>query len=258
MRQLRQAHSGVRFYKMQLQEHVPLAPLTTFRIGGPARWFARAVTESDILDAVAFARERDLPLFVLGGGSNLLVSDAGFPGLVLQIGLLGIAQQADGIFSAAAGEDWDHFVSETVAANCGGLECLAGIPGSVGGTPVQNVGAYGQEVSQTIVEVRALDLRLAAFVDLPSSACGFSYRHSIFNGIERERYIVSRVTYRLEVAAEPVFSYADLKQYFQGRTSVPALLRWPPQFARFVNARECYWSRASRIAAVLAASSRTR
>ena len=176
---------------MQLNEHVALAPYTTFGIGGPARWFAEATTESDILAGVAFAQERGLPLFVMGGGSNLLVSDAGFPGLVLHIGLKGIERHEEGIFAVAAGEDWDCFVSETVAAEYAGLECLAGIPGSVGGTPVQNVGAYGQEVSQTIVAVRALDLHSGAFVDLPASACGFAYRHSIFNGEERGRYIVT-------------------------------------------------------------------
>ena len=200
---------------MLFQEHVPLAPYTTFRIGGPARWFAQAHTEEDILEGVAFAKDHHLPLFVLGGGSNLLVSDAGFPGLVLHIGLKGITLE-DVLLSAAAGEDWDQLVSQAVAANCAGVECLAGIPGSVGGTPVQNVGAYGQEVSQTIVEVRALDTKSGAFVDLPASACGFSYRRSIFNrGSERGRYIVTRVTYALRSGAGPLLSYADLKRYFQ-------------------------------------------
>lgn len=215
---------GVPFYKMQLHEQVPLAPYTTFRIGGPARWFAEAATEADILEGVAFAREHALPLFVLGGGSNLLVSDAGFPGLVLRIGLRGIVRQQEGGFSAAAGEDWDHFVSETVAASCAGLECLAGIPGSVGGTPVQNVGAYGQEVSQTLVEVRALDRTTCAFVDLPASACGFAYRRSIFNGSARGRFIVSRVAFQLKPDAEPIISYADLKRYFQDWKTVPSLV----------------------------------
>ncbi len=209
---------------MLFQEHIPLAPHTTFGIGGPARWFAQAHTEDDILEGVAFAKERSLPLFVLGGGSNLLVSDAGFPGLVLHIDLKGISLGNDGLLSAAAGEDWDQLVSQAVAANYGGIECLAGIPGSVGGTPVQNVGAYGQEVSQTIVEVRALDTRLGVFVDLPTSACGFSYRRSLFNhGGERGRYIVARVTYRLRSGAEPLLSYGDLKRYFQDWRKRPSL-----------------------------------
>src|SRR5215475_10532301 len=146
---------------MQVSERVPLAPYTTFGIGGPARWLIEAATEDDVLQAVQFARERDLPLFVLGGGSNLLVSDAGFPGAVLHIGLKGIErrrQDKSTAFLVAAGEDWNDFVSLAVEQNCGGIECLAGIPGSVGGTPVQNVGAYGQEVAGVILSVRALDL----------------------------------------------------------------------------------------------------
>src|SRR5262249_48041307 len=147
---------------------------------------------------VAFARERQLPFFVLGGGSNLLVSDAGFPGLVLRIALKGIEQsEGDAVtrFSVAAGESWDAFVSHAVSLGCGGIECLAGIPGTVGGTPVQNVGAYGQEVSETIRMVRAYDLETQRFVNLNASECGFAYRRSIFNSSERGRFIVSRVDY---------------------------------------------------------------
>src|ERR1700760_2172409 len=185
---------------MQFLERVPLAPYTTFQIGGPARWFAEAANEDDIVAGIAFAREHHLPLFILGGGSNLLVSDAGFPGLVLRIALMGMrsTHQDDRLLvSAAAGEDWDGLVAYAVAANAAGVECLSGIPGTVGGTPVQNVGAYGQEVSETIVTVRALDRRTARFVDLAAADCGFSYRRSIFNSSERERYIVSRVDYSL-------------------------------------------------------------
>lgn len=208
---------------MQLQENISLAPLTTFHIGGPARWYAAATTEDEIVEAVAFARGQEIPLFVLGGGSNLLVSDAGFPGVVIHIGLRGIEQLPDGVFVAAAGEDWDHFVSTAVEANCGGIECLAGIPGSVGGTPVQNVGAYGQEVSQTIVSVRALDLRSNEFVDIPAEHCGFAYRRSIFNGIQRGRYIVTAATYALVKNAKSAVNYADLKRYFQDCTAHPSL-----------------------------------
>ena len=141
---------------MEFRQHVPLAPFTTFEIGGPARWFAEATTESDIEAAVHFAAERKLRLFVLGGGSNLLVSDAGFDGLVLHIALRGV--QIDGAaLSAAAGEDWDALVARSVDAGLAGIECLSGIPGTVGGTPVQNVGAYGQEVGETISSVRVLE-----------------------------------------------------------------------------------------------------
>jgi UDP-N-acetylmuramate dehydrogenase len=205
---------------MQFLEEVPLAPYTTFQIGGPARWFAEAASEDDIAAGVAFARDRQLPLFVLGGGSNLLVSDAGFPGLVLRITLHGIASTQEHvrpIVSAAAGEDWDGLVAYAVAADLAGVECLSGIPGTVGGTPVQNVGAYGQEVSQTIVTVRAFDRKTAQFVDLSASACGFSYRRSIFNSTERERYVVTRVDYALNKNGPANFVYADLARYFAAR-----------------------------------------
>jgi UDP-N-acetylmuramate dehydrogenase len=196
-------------------EHVSLAPYTTFRIGGPARWFAQATSEADILEAVEFAHTHGLPLFVLGGGSNLLVSDEGFPGLVLQIALRGI-EQAYHFFRVAAGENWDEFVAYAVTENFAGIECLAGIPGTVGGTPVQNVGAYGQEVAETIEAVRVLDLNSLEVSDLSPRECRFSYRRSIFNSTERGRYIVTRVDYALKKDGPPCVTYADLKKRFAG------------------------------------------
>jgi UDP-N-acetylmuramate dehydrogenase len=123
----------------------------------------------------------------------------------------------------AAGEDWDGFVSLAVERNFGGIECLAGIPGTVGGTPVQNVGAYGQEVSGTIATVRVLDLKHLTFAELPASACGFSYRRSIFNSSHKGRFLVTRVDYRLRPKAFPALSYADLKRHFQDRGAMPSL-----------------------------------
>lgn len=199
---------------MRFREHIPLAPYTTFKIGGPARWFAEALTEADILEAVEFARSRSVPLFPLGGGSNLLVSDAGFPGLVLRIGLRGIEQRGDW-FEVAAGEGWDDFVSHAVDLDFAGIECLAGIPGTMGGTPIQNVGAYGQEVSETVVSVRALNLATLTFEEFSNAACWFSYRRSIFNSTERGKHIVTRVGYRLRKDGEPKIAYADLKRHFQ-------------------------------------------
>lgn len=207
---------------MQFREQVPLVPYTTFKIGGPARWFVEATSEAEILAAVEFARSRALPLFILGGGSNLLVSDEGFPGLVLRIALQGIEEDA-GLFRVAAGEDWDRFVSLAVTRNYGGIECLAGIPGTVGGTPVQNVGAYGQEVSETIAAVRVIDLTRLEIEEFSPAACGFSYRRSIFNSTERGRYIVTRVDYALQKDAAPRLSYADLKRVFPG-PETPSLL----------------------------------
>jgi UDP-N-acetylmuramate dehydrogenase len=212
-----------------LQENIPLAPLTTFKIGGSAKFFVAASDIGQVQEAVRWAQSRSLPLFVLGGGSNLLIADAGWPGLVLKIAIQGIETRAgrdeDGkvLFDVGAGECWDKFVSDAVRARCAGIECLSGIPGSVGGTPVQNVGAYGQEVSETITSVQVLDLKDNQVRDLCSEACQFTYRASIFNTSERGRFIVLRVTYALTPDGAPRFSYADLKRHFAGWQSPPTL-----------------------------------
>jgi len=203
---------------LPIRDSIALAPYTTFGIGGPAQFFATATSEDDIVAAVAWARERSLPLFVLGGGSNLLVRDGGFAGLVLHIALRGILQQPRGIFHVAAGEPWDAFVDHALSLQMAGIECLAGIPGSVGGTPVQNVGAYGQEVAQTIESVRAYDRQTGKFVDIPRAECRFRYRESLFNGPleqdEPNRYIVSHVSYRLHPHGLPSLRYGDLQRAF--------------------------------------------
>jgi len=211
---------------MQIQQQVPLAPLTTFKVGGPARYFVEARNEEDVCAAVAEARSRGWPMFVLGGGSNLVISDAGWPGLVLKIALTGVSERRDGarvLFEAAAGEDWDVFVAHAVARDCAGIECLSGIPGTVGGTPVQNVGAYGQEVSETITRVRVLDAASGEIRELENADSGFAYRTSIFNARERGRYIVLRVTFALVPGGAARVEYADLKRHFAGRSSPPTL-----------------------------------
>jgi UDP-N-acetylmuramate dehydrogenase len=211
---------------MLIQEHVPLAPLTTIKVGGPARYLVDAKTIGEICEAITFARTRNLPLFVLGGGSNLVVSDAGWPGLVLKVGFVDTEERIENgkaLFEVGAGEDWDKLVARSVAQNCAGIECLSGIPGSVGGTPVQNVGAYGQEVGETIQGVLAFDLRDNQVRELCNDACGFSYRTSIFNSTERRRYIILRVTYALTPGGEPRIDYTDLKRYFSGWQGVPTL-----------------------------------
>lgn len=211
---------------MIIQENVPLAPLTTFQVGGPARYFVEARSEQEVHAAVEHAQASALPLFVLGGGSNLVVSDRGWPGLVVKISLRGIIQRDEGekaIFEVAAGEDWDEFVADCVARECAGIECLSGIPGTVGGTPVQNVGAYGQEVANTITQVRVLDTTSGQVLDLQNSDSGFAYRTSIFNTRERGRYIVLRVTFALTPGGAPRIEYADLRKHFADRNHVPTL-----------------------------------
>ncbi|HWZ50107.1 MAG TPA: UDP-N-acetylmuramate dehydrogenase [Granulicella sp.] len=213
-----------------MQENVPLAPLTTLRIGGPARFFAPIASEDDLLEAVHFAQSRNLPLFVLGGGSNLLVSDLGYDGVVLHIALTGAPdviepQLGNPIdYTVPAGNDWDAFVLSVCQQGIAGIECLAGIPGQVGGTPVQNVGAYGQEVAGTITQVRALDLQALEFVTLSAADCHFSYRHSRFNSTDRGRYAVTSVTFRLDPGATPNLGYADLKQHFAAASTPPTPL----------------------------------
>ncbi len=202
---------------MQPEEHKSLAPFTTFGIGGPARWFVTAKSEEDVAEAVRWARERGVQLFVLGGGSNLLVADEGFDGLVLHVQLRGIEAWPDAeemIYCAAAGEEWDRLVQRAGEDNCAGIECLAGIPGSVGGTPVQNVGAYGQEVETTIERVRAFDLQTLTSVELSGAECEFAYRRSRFNTTDRGRFIVTRVSYRLIRNGPPMLRYADLQKVF--------------------------------------------
>jgi UDP-N-acetylmuramate dehydrogenase len=221
---------------VRIEENKELAPLTTFGVGGPARWFVEAETETDVVDALAWAGAREVLLFVLGGGSNLLVADEGYRGLVLHVALKGIQrrdsqeQSGEQLFEVAAGEDWDGFVQRTVEENCAGLECLAGIPGTVGGTPVQNVGAYGQEVARTITRVRAIDRHARSMVELSAEECGFGYRRSRFNTVDKERYVIVGVQFRLAPGGEPSLEYADLQRAFPAGSD-PS----PAQVARVVR-----------------------
>ena len=194
--------------------------MTTFGIGGAARYFAEARSKDEIVEAVLWARERGVPLFVLGGGSNLLVRDAGFAGLVLKVAVMGVEAGGGNLFDVGAGEVWDRFVEMMMWVGMAGVECLAGIPGSVGGTPVQNVGAYGQEVAETIESVEAFDRKSLEWVELDKAACRFRYRESLFNTDEPGRYIVTRVRFRLRPMGRPNLRYADLQRRFAGREGV--------------------------------------
>jgi UDP-N-acetylmuramate dehydrogenase len=166
---------------LTIREHVPLAPLSTLEVGGPARHYARVHDRAGAEAATRWAQERALPLFVLGGGSNVVFPDEGFPGLVLHLDLRGesVALGEDMVVvTAAAGEEWDPLVARCVERGWAGLECLSGIPGTTGATPIQNVGAYGQEVSDTIVAVEAYDRRVGHNVMLTAKECAFAYRDS--------------------------------------------------------------------------------
>lgn len=202
---------------MEIQENIPLAPLTTLQVGGPARYFIDAHTEHEVMEALALATARRLPLFVLGGGSNLVIADQGWHGLVLKISMRGVEFEGDRqkmLFRAGAGENWDDLVALAVSKSCAGIECLSGIPGTVGGTPVQNVGAYGQEVSQIITRVRVLEIASGNIVEMSNADCGFAYRTSKFNGALRDQHIVLDVDYLLHRDGEPTIEYADVKKFF--------------------------------------------
>jgi UDP-N-acetylmuramate dehydrogenase len=198
---------------------VPLAPFTTLGVGGRAEWFTSAATPDDIAAAHAWARERGEPLTVLGGGSNVVIADAGIRGLVLHNRLGGMAfwkDPDDTLVTAGAGEPWDTLVAACVGRGLGGVECLSGIPGGVGGTPIQNVGAYGQEVADTIETVTVFDLRDGAMRTLPAADCGFAYRTSRFKTADAGRWVVCAVTFRLR-AGTPLVSYPDVRVQLEQR-----------------------------------------
>jgi len=189
---------------------VRLADYTTLRLGGPARGFVRAGTEDELIDAVRAADAAGEPVLILGGGSNLVVSDEGFDGTVVQVATRGVSRDGGpGVLTAAAGEDWDAVVARSVAEGLAGLECLSGIPGLTGATPIQNVGAYGQEVSETITGVRVYDRVTGDVLEIPNERCDFGYRTSRFRGAGR--FVVLSVTFRLavQVLSAPV-RYAEL------------------------------------------------
>ena len=201
---------------MEILHNVALAPLTTLGIGGPARYFVNVQTANDAREVVLWAREYGQPLFILGGGSNLVVSDEGWPGLVARIAIAGIERRPSKneiLYDVGAGTGWDEFVERVVAEESAGVECLSGIPGTVGGTPVQNVGAYGQDVSETIRSVQALDLNTLEFISLENKDCGFCYRGSRFNTADRGRYMILRVAFALRPGGSPCLRYADLKAH---------------------------------------------
>jgi UDP-N-acetylmuramate dehydrogenase len=191
-----------------------LSELTTLRLGGPAGRLLEAATDDAVVEAVLAADRAREPLLVLAGGSNVVVADHGFPGTVVRVATRGVRVEERGggrvRLEVQAGEPWDPFVAARVEDGLAGVECLSGIPGSVGATPIQNVGAYGQEVAETIVSVRALDRSRGAVEELPADACGFTYRSSAFRRI-RARWVVLAVTFGLErrERSEPL-RYAEL------------------------------------------------
>lgn len=208
-----------------LREQVLLAPFTSFGVGGPARFFAIVKNQDELEQAVCFADERNLPIFILVGGSNVVISDSGFPGLVIRMEMKGIEATYEGgavFVCVGAGESWDALVARSVAEGWGGLECLSGIPGSVGAAPVQNIGAYGASVGPFVERVEVFDRKEKKIKILSNADCVFSYRDSIFKHSEGSSYIITNVTFRLARATlAEIPSYHDLKEFFGKKTDAP-------------------------------------
>ncbi|MBI5004641.1 MAG: UDP-N-acetylmuramate dehydrogenase [Candidatus Lloydbacteria bacterium] len=201
---------------MDIKENEAMALHTTFRIGGPARYFCEVSNEAELKEALLFAEKQAVPFFVLGGGSNILVSDKGFPGLVIKMRLRGKEYADDGSFAlviAQAGESWDSFVEDTVTRGLCGIENLSAIPGTVGASPVQNIGAYGQEVKDTIEWVEVFDPSTKEIRQLSNAECAFAYRQSIFKKRENKQLIVLRVAFRLSNDARPHTRYPGVSEH---------------------------------------------
>ena len=198
-----------------IRKNVSLAGFTTFGVGGPAHRFMAVSTHEEAAQAIAFACKQGLTHFVLGGGSNVLFSDNGFSGLVIQNRIKGFSVARNGcsaLVTVGGGEDWQDFVDRCVDKGWQGIECLAGIPGTVGASAVQNIGAYGQEVSQSIVQVDALETARGNAVRFVKKQCCFGYRRSIFNTVEADRYLITGVTFRLNPGGTPLIAYQELDE----------------------------------------------
>ncbi len=191
---------------------VRLSDFTTIKLGGGSDMFVECRTDKDLLNAVSYAVGHGLPFHVLGGGSNTVFPDEGYCGVIVYVNTKGIEKSGD-LFSVKAGERWDDFVSYSVSLGYSGIECLSGIPGSVGATPIQNVGAYGAEVSSVVECVKAIDVRSLKVVEFSNEECGFSYRDSRFKSGDKNRFIVTEVVFRLNANGIPEIKYKELDDY---------------------------------------------
>ena len=204
---------------MSIEENVPLAPHTTFGIGGPARYLVLAQDEKEVYEGLVFAKEKQLPVLILGGGSNMLIDDAGFDGLVIKIEIKGIeieAEQGVGgvVVVAGAGEGWDALVERTTQEGLWGIENLSGIPGTVGGAASGNIGAYGQALSQTLAWAEVWDTKAGEIKRFTNTECAFGYRESFFS-IHSGSYIILRAAFTLTKTPKPELSYKDLTERFK-------------------------------------------
>lgn len=209
---------------MKIEQGVPLARYTSLELGGPAEHFAQINARAELIEALSWARARGLPVTVLGGGSNVIASDRGVSGLVLRMQTQGVSLDASGLVSAQAGESWDGLVERCVAEQLSGIECLSGIPGSVGAAPIQNIGAYGQELSQTVKAVEVLDRQSLTAHWVEPAACGFGYRQSRWKRAPGEE-IVLALQLQLAPDTRPRVHYAELVRALGDSEPTPALVR---------------------------------
>ncbi|MBV1859135.1 MAG: UDP-N-acetylmuramate dehydrogenase [Nannocystaceae bacterium] len=200
---------------MHFESDVSLADFTTLGLGGPSRRFVRVESQESLKEALTSSEARG-PVLFLAGGSNLVIADAGFDGLTVHLAMRGIAERAPGEIVVDAGEPWENVVEYASSRGWAGIECLSGIPGCTGSTPIQNVGAYGQEVAQVIASVEALDLKRGESTRLTPSECGFAYRGSRFKR-ERGRWLVTRVHLQLRPGGKPTLTYRDLHNALEGQ-----------------------------------------
>ena len=204
---------------MNIKRDVNLAGMTTIKLGGPAKYFLEVKSSDGLREALRWAKDEEVRIHVLGGGSNTIFQDKGFDGLVIKMGLRGMEFEGE-LVTAAAGENWDSLVEEAVGRGWAGVECLSGIPGLVGATPMQNVGAYGQEVAQTIVAVKALNRETLEERVFTNKECDFKYRSSRFKHEDIDKYVIAEVVYKLEKDGKPNLSYPQVREVVKDGVSL--------------------------------------
>jgi UDP-N-acetylmuramate dehydrogenase len=202
---------------MEIHTNIPLKHHLTMKLGGPARFFTEVRTTDELLSVYRNARSKNLPIFILGGGSNIVAKDEGFAGLIIRIRIPGFEIINDDInttiIKVGAGESWDETVKKTVDMHLTGIEAMSAIPGTFGAAPVQNIGAYGQEIADTLVSLEAYDSETDKIVTLTNEQCGFSYRNSIFRSTETGRYVITNVTVKLSKSMPQPPFYESLQAY---------------------------------------------
>ena len=207
---------------MDIHTNIPLKNLTTMKLGGPTKYFAEIHTVQELHELYQDAQTKNIPVFILGGGSNVIAHDEGYPGLILRMKIPGFEVVGDDLNTTSikigAGELWDDIVKRTVDMRLSGIEAMSAIPGTAGAAPVQNVGAYGQEIADTLVSLEAYDTTTRTMVTLQNADCGFAYRHSIFRGEQQGRYVITSITLKLSKSLPAPPFYEALQKYFDEHT----------------------------------------